>query len=70
MLGWLGSAIRLREELRVMASIHPLGLLPPLGRTSKNGQDGLVDSLYLARMQDVAREEGYYEEEYEDGQGP
>jgi len=53
-----------------MASIHPLGLLPPLGRTSKNGQDGLVDSLYLARMQDVAREEGYYEEEYEDGQGP
>lgn len=39
-------------------------------RTSKNGQDGLVDSLYLARVQDVAREEGYYEEEYEDRQSP
>lgn len=29
-----------------------------------------MDSLNLARVQNVAREEGYYEQKDEDGQGP
>jgi len=40
------------------------------GRTSKDGQDGLMDGLDLARMQYVAREEGDYEQDDENGQGP
>ena len=36
-------------------------------RTSYDGQDCFVDCLYLAGVEDVAREEGYYEEDDEDG---
>ena len=38
--------------------------------TSKDGEDRLMDSLDLASVQDVAREEGYDEEDDQDGQGP
>ena len=44
---------------------------PPCSqRTSKNGQDGLMDGLYFARVQYVAREEGDYEQDDEDGERP
>lgn len=36
-------------------------------RTSYDGQDCFVDCLYLAGVEDVTREEGYYEEDDEDG---
>ena len=39
-------------------------------RTGEYGQHRLMDGLDFARVQDVAREEGYYEQEDEDGQGP
>lgn len=39
-------------------------------RTSKNGQDRLMDGLYLARLQYVAREQGDDEEDDEDGECP
>ena len=39
-------------------------------RTSKDGQDRLVDRLDFARVQDVAGEEGDYEQDDEDGEGP
>lgn len=40
------------------------------GRTSKNGQDGLMDGLNFARSQYVAGEEGDYEQDDEDGESP
>lgn len=39
-------------------------------RTSNDGQDGLMDCLYFPGVQEVAREQSYYEEDDEDGQGP
>jgi hypothetical protein len=39
-------------------------------RTSKNGEDSLMNSLYLSCLQYVAREQRYYEENYEDGKRP
>lgn len=39
-------------------------------RTCKNGQYCLMDGLDLPRVEYVAREEGYYEEHNQDGQGP
>jgi hypothetical protein len=39
-------------------------------RTRKDGENRLMDGLYLPCVQYVACEEGYYEQHYQDGQGP
>lgn len=36
-------------------------------RTSKDGQDGFMDGLYFACVQDIAGKEGDYEQDDEDG---
>jgi hypothetical protein len=39
-------------------------------RTGKNGENRLMDRLDLARVEYVAREESYYKEHNQNGQGP
>lgn len=40
------------------------------GRTGEDGDDGLVDCLDLLLLEEVAREEGCYEQAYRDEDGP
>lgn len=39
-------------------------------RTSENGDDGLMDSLNLLLLEQIARKEGCYQQHYDNEEGP